>query len=371
MKNVLIIAALFIGFFAIDASAQAIYSSGKIELTLRSYGRIRVGMVNADSVSYTRQLDRGSLLYYMSPTNVFDYLEDTDDIMEPDTVQTPEWGDFQIKARCNGDYAGKSPKLEEGIDVFGWDGKAYGIVRFTVLSLEQQPYDGRFGMEFIPQIDGTYGNEVMTYNQARQLFAFYKDSSFLGIKILNHPVASAHNFDWFEGYNVDSLLSIWMTDGQFENYLWAGIDGGTAVFGTTPITTNPADSVQLYIAVAVGKDSVSMNAAIDEATARYNAYTSVENEKQIASITDYALYQNYPNAFNPSTQISYDLPKATNVTLTVYNILGNKVAELVNGYNDAGRHTVNFDASKLSSGVYFYTLNAGGKIVTNKMILSK
>ncbi len=98
--------------------------------------------------------------------------------------------------------------------------------------------------------------------------------------------------------------------------------------------------------------------------------TGVKNEKPDLPIK-YALSQNFPNPFNPSTEIKYSIPKASNVSLTVYNMLGQKIAGLVNGQKAAGNYTVLFDASKLSSGIYFYTLKAGNFVTTKKMILLK
>lgn len=83
------------------------------------------------------------------------------------------------------------------------------------------------------------------------------------------------------------------------------------------------------------------------------------------------LYQNYPNPFNPVTQIKFSLSKATDVKLSVYNISGQKVAELVNGSKPAGVHAVEFDGNGLNSGVYYYTLEYGSKTLTRKMILIK
>ncbi|WP_297844763.1 T9SS type A sorting domain-containing protein [Ignavibacterium sp.] len=73
----------------------------------------------------------------------------------------------------------------------------------------------------------------------------------------------------------------------------------------------------------------------------------------------FALEQNYPNPFNPSTLIKYSLAKDAMVNISVYNAIGEKVATLVNGLQQAGRYEVNFDGGNLTSGVYFYSIEAG------------
>ena len=85
----------------------------------------------------------------------------------------------------------------------------------------------------------------------------------------------------------------------------------------------------------------------------------------------YSLEQNYPNPFNPSTTINYALPVSGNVTLKVYNLIGQEVASLVNEFQREGSYDVRFDASKLSSGVYFYSLSAGNFTQVKKMMLVK
>ncbi len=85
--------------------------------------------------------------------------------------------------------------------------------------------------------------------------------------------------------------------------------------------------------------------------------------------TSFSLSQNYPNPFNPTTTIVYSVPQRSHVSLTVFNILGQKVAELINGEVAAGPHSVWFDASRLSSGVYFYRLQAGSSVDTKKLCL--
>jgi len=112
-------------------------------------------------------------------------------------------------------------------------------------------------------------------------------------------------------------------------------------------------------------------------TALLDKLTGGEEKGDPADITDAVipetsrLYQNYPNPFNPVTQIKFDLAKTDNVKLCVYNINGQKVAELMNGVQNAGIHTIEFDGSKLNTGVYYYTLETDGIRHTQKMILTK
>jgi hypothetical protein len=84
---------------------------------------------------------------------------------------------------------------------------------------------------------------------------------------------------------------------------------------------------------------------------------------------DFILYQNYPNPFNPSTVIGYRLPVIGFVNLKVYDVLGNIIAALVNEWKPAGLYEVEFDASELSSGVYFYQLRSNGFISVKRMLI--
>ena len=97
--------------------------------------------------------------------------------------------------------------------------------------------------------------------------------------------------------------------------------------------------------------------------------SDVERTKEY--VNDYRLEQNYPNPFNPTTKIEFNIPKSGFVSLKIYNILGNEITTLINEEKSAGGYRVDFDASKLPSGVYFYTLNAGSFSQTRKMLLLK
>ena len=98
---------------------------------------------------------------------------------------------------------------------------------------------------------------------------------------------------------------------------------------------------------------------------------AVANDTYDKTVFEYALGQNYPNPFNPTTTIDYSIKSSGLVTLKVYDILGIEVASLVNERQDAGRYFVNFNASNLPSGIYFYSLTSGKYMATKKLILLK
>jgi hypothetical protein len=100
---------------------------------------------------------------------------------------------------------------------------------------------------------------------------------------------------------------------------------------------------------------------------KFSEEVLVENSTKLPK--EFNLSQNYPNPFNPSTKIEFKLPHKSFVTLKVFDVLGNEIATLVNEEKPSGSYEVEFDASKLPSGIYFYRIQAGSFVETKKMLL--
>ena len=105
-------------------------------------------------------------------------------------------------------------------------------------------------------------------------------------------------------------------------------------------------------------------------TIRNHNGTSIQDE-HLKEPASFILYNNYPNPFNPSTTIKFSLDEETRVKLIIYDVIGRVIETLLNGYVSLGIHSVNFDGTKLPSGIYLCVLNSGSKTITNKMILLK
>ncbi len=101
----------------------------------------------------------------------------------------------------------------------------------------------------------------------------------------------------------------------------------------------------------------------------YEYSSEIQINKTVPS--DFSLLQNFPNPFNPSTQINFSIPQTSLVVLKVYDVTGREVATLLNQNKPAGSYTLNFNAAKFASGIYYYTITAGSFSSTKKMILMK
>ncbi len=190
------------------------------------------------------------------------------------------------------------------------------------------------------------------------------------------------------GSNANFKVGLWVYGDWSNNYLeyWFYYNTSTNVivrvdtldwtgwkFVEIPISSIPGSGDRLFHSVVIRQASngTKSNAIyIDGAQYRDPSATWVD-DNLITNPNEFYLAQNYPNPFNPSTSIKYAIGNKQFVTLKVYDVLGNEVATLTNEEKSAGIYSVTFDASKLASGIYFYTLRAGNFVETKKLILMK
>lgn len=159
------------------------------------------------------------------------------------------------------------------------------------------------------------------------------------------------------GTAVDGLLEgAGLAVGESANFVWnVLVSDGSDTLGVHGSYGNFGDDfMPIYRAITLTRGIISSNDIINGIP------------------TEFALQQNYPNPFNPSTNINFALPQASNVTLTVYDMLGRKVATLIDGEQlSAANHSIKFDASAIASGMYIYRIEAGSFVSTRKMMLIK
>ncbi len=151
----------------------------------------------------------------------------------------------------------------------------------------------------------------------------------------------------------------------------AGPGDVSNVTSAGPFTINPGDSVKVAFAILAADDKSMLDAAVNQARIKYQEIIVLDVKDNNSLPTEFSLQQNYPNPFNPSTTIEYVIPNGVRnlVTLKVYDLLGNEVTTLVNEEKSAGTYQVVFDASALTSGIYFYKLQASSFSQSRKMIL--
>ncbi len=184
------------------------------------------------------------------------------------------------------------------------------------------------------------------------------------ISMHNDTTITLHMFDYVQDVDTpDSLLSWTFTADEDSLHLAYEQNSGTLSL------TAPAYSGTVQLICTVTDDSAA--AVSDTVTVVVIDPTGIEDYLADQLPQEYKLNQNYPNPFNPSTTISYQLKAASEVNLEIFNILGQKIATLVNEKQQAGFYNVRWNASAFANGVYFYQIRAGKFIQVRKMILMK
>ncbi len=229
-----------------------------------------------------------------------------------------------------------------------------------------QNYDGMC----MGDVSGNWAGAVLAGGSARS-FSMTK-----GVFAARNVVAeSAYAIEFDCEYDPSAVryVNAVLREGLQNWYLFTREEPGVVhvgAFGVTPVETG-SDIVRLQFEPLM---SSATQSALHIENYRLNdspALSGIVEWEQATLPVEYALEQNYPNPFNPITTIAYNLPRDSKVRVTVSNILGETVEVIADGVQNAGRHTVQFDASALSSGIYFYRIEAGNFRQIRKMVVLK
>lgn len=244
----------------------------------------------------------------------------------------------------------------------------------------------RIGQNNIKWVGFRFG--LSSYNDTNWTYHFTADITDIGIDEFENiwvgsksGLSKFNGSDWTHYHPTNSgLVSVPVNCVSIDDLgnKWIGMNEGLVKYDdvTWDLYTMSNSGLPSNIVNSIALDNLGNKWIVtSEGLAVFNENGIVSVEDEIVSNRvvpkKYFLYQNYPNPFNPSTKIKYSIPKQSNVTIKVYDILGSEVATLVNKEQLQGRYEVEFKGNKLTSGIYFYRLQAGDFVETKKMLLMR
>jgi len=255
-------------------------------------------------------------------------------------------------------------------------------VRFSSLNFSLMPVEGRLAdsvkirFHFVPRTFGEFSDTLKIITDGDQLFAYVSGKS--PIPNPESVQKEVHYENTEVGVTQTKRLALLNKSINADIVQKLLVDNANV---TVELEANRSRIVRgdtTWIQVSYTPTSIeALNDTLRIVTQSGNVLkiglsSAVATSRETSTeVLTFALQQNYPNPFNPSTTIRYSIAKASNVRLTVFNLIGQKVAVLINQPMNAGNYTAQFDASALSSGMYFYRLDAGEFSETRKMLLVK
>ena len=286
----------------------------------------------------------------------------------------PTFGDYEIYGSYNNNGTGVPPDILEKQNIYCWQNQNSFIVKYTLINRESSSVNAIVGLELVPEVESSFGEDTVRYSSLTDIISVKKTEA-VGFKPLSDKFKSLGAFVWYSDYREDTTYYRYLTYNSFDSLFITdpndpNVDDPVLIPAYNTQSLASGDSLIYYIAIAYGANETEMLASLQEAQDKYNLITSVSRENNLIPQA-YSLKQNYPNPFNPTTNINFSIPQLENVSLVVYNLLGQVVSTLVNSELPAGNYTYAFDASKLPSGIYLYTLSAGNYKETQKMVLLK
>lgn len=224
--------------------------------------------------------------------------------------------------------------------------------------------------------DRTEWDNVLSYGFVRNTTG--GPTNYNGVALL-----SGNNYGFYAIRNDGGDGGFQIYDGFDDAEKWQSISGGIAkatagpgdvsnVTSAGPFAINAGDSIKVAFAILAADNKALLDAAVNQARIKYQEIIVLDVEDNNTMPTEFSLAQNFPNPFNPGTKISWQSPVGCWQIIKLYDVMGNEIETIVDGYYEAGTHsTLYIINSSLPSGVYFYQLKAGNFTQTRKMLLLK
>lgn len=368
MKKILL-SLSFMLLCMVNGFAQASFNTGAFEVYVSQYGRIQLYDTEGEI-----HLQRATILVGTSPTTVFDYQNDQNYVDPTVLIDDPALSDYEIYGSYDNSYPPTPlpPHVTITLNAYGWDNEAFAIMKFNVMNDEANTMNALIGLDIIPELNGEYGYDSVTYIDAEEVIRFHRgDDMNMGIKLLSASLYSLYSFEWYDDYNVDTDYWTWMNYGSLQpQYASNTADGPVTITSQEAVSIEPGASVDVYYALALGLDEQAVLSNISEAEEKFQAWF-VSAEDAGLNTNGFNLTQNYPNPFSQSTTISYHLPDDGFVSLKIYDVIGNEVATLVHSKQNGGAYIFHYDATDLRSGIYYYTLRFDDQVKSRVMLLKK
>ncbi len=383
-----------LGAFALDAHAQFFPHNDTtvaFVATTNGFGRIQTYDGTSDKFvnGNDKMIDR---LYQLVGYNAYQvsdsaYVWNTNDDPDVNLVDTVYYAGadsaeyFRELVMDNSYRTSKPFDINVTTLVRMWKDENYALARFGVKNVDQNAKNFKLSVMLRTKLQNQFGGETYEYDSSTGRIYSFNSSGAVGLQAVTGELKGVQFLD-FKDYDATRAdrdnareWARWeaMEKESFPTENLVSSDSGAYTyvnFGNTPsLATN--ESYSVWVAFTQGADLDEVDERLDAAIAKYAVITSNDEFSSRTLPSKIELGQNFPNPFNPTTSISFSLPSAQQVQVEVFNTLGQKVATLVNGMRSAGSHTISFDASHLTSGMYLYRIQANGVNLVRKMTLIK
>jgi hypothetical protein len=366
------------------------FDSGKIGVRLSNAGSIRLLSPNTSGLW---QIARVNIIAALSETAVCDYNENHNPLDGTVMLTSPTLADiegfvhFDSRYYDSEDPASKPlpPNMSFDVHSYMWTDQSYLIAEFTATNDSTEALNFFLGAVAVPSVGDNYGGETNKYHAETQMAYCYREgeSDYSGLCLLSHTAYSYKALDWND-YSPDDPAADAATDSTryhqtadagFDPDMVASGDGSIFSLNAGSFTLAPHASVKLAYGIVYANSVDELIANANAMRAKYaSLFTGVELKPGEQQPEAFALSQNWPNPFNPTTAIRFELLERSEVRLAVYNLKGQLVNTVAAGVYPAGAHQVVWDGrdaagQNAAAGVYIYRLQAGKQSWTKKMTL--